>query len=73
MCSWRPDLNLESWKAHLCKFQKLCHIDLEEVDEDVGGGVDDEEEVADRGEQGRPDRIGKRDGRTMSLTFQLVF
>ena len=71
MCSWRPDLNLESWTGAF-KAEKLSvcwyHIhNLEEVDEDVGGGVDDEEEVADCGEQGSPDRIRQGGGGTMSL------
>ena len=70
MCSWSPDLNLESQRMHVRNVQKLWHDDLEEVDEDVGGGIDDEQEVADRSEQGGPDRIGKGGGRTMSLKTQ---
>ena len=50
MCSWKPDLNLESCRGHWAvskKFFFCWYIDLEEVDKDVGGGIDDQEEVTD--------------------------
>ena len=50
MCSWKPALNLESCRGHWTvskEFFFCWYVDLEEVDKDVGGGIDDQEEVTD--------------------------